>query len=114
MAASGSSGTRSLVFIDNVTADIESKTNCDVDKAILSAQIQPNAELIRQFHIQGVRRHNLKNCAAVQIFMDPTVTLTQFSFSSSNYTSKTTPEALPSHKSFYICATYYQRVVRKL
>ena len=37
------SGTGSLVFIDDVTADKSSRMNSGVYKALLSAQIQPNA-----------------------------------------------------------------------
>lgn len=39
-----------LVFIDAVIAD-RIRMNCDVYRAVLSAQIQPNtAKLIRQLH----------------------------------------------------------------
>uniref|UniRef100_A0A667YPJ5 Transposase n=1 Tax=Myripristis murdjan TaxID=586833 RepID=A0A667YPJ5_9TELE len=37
------SGTGSLVYIDDVTADGSSRMNSDVYRAILSAHIQPNA-----------------------------------------------------------------------
>ncbi len=48
------SGTGSLVFIDDVTADKSSRINSEVFRAILSAHIQPNAsELIgRCFTVQ--------------------------------------------------------------
>ncbi len=48
------SGTGSLVFIDDVTADKSSRMNSEVFRAILSAHIQPNAsELIgRRFTVQ--------------------------------------------------------------
>jgi len=36
-------GTRSLVFIDDLTADQSSRMNSELYRAILSAQIQPNA-----------------------------------------------------------------------
>ena len=47
-------GTGSLVFIDDVTADKSSRMNSEVFRAILSADIQPNAsELIgRRFTVQ--------------------------------------------------------------
>ncbi len=48
------SGTGSLVFIDDVTADKSSRMNSEVFRAILSAHVQPNAsELIgRRFTVQ--------------------------------------------------------------
>ncbi len=42
-ACMASSGTGLLVFIDDVTEDRSSRINSEVYKAILSAQIQPNA-----------------------------------------------------------------------
>ena len=43
----GARGTGSLVTMDNVTADRSSRVNYEVCRALLSAQIQPNAaELI--------------------------------------------------------------------
>ena len=48
-ACMAASGTGSLVFIDDVTADKSSRMNSEVFQAILSAHIQPNAsELIGQ------------------------------------------------------------------
>src|SRR4029434_10164871 len=48
-ACMAANGTGSLVFIDDVTADKSSRMNSEVFRAILSAQIQPNAsELIGQ------------------------------------------------------------------
>ena len=47
-ACMAASGTASLVFIDDVTADRSSSINSEVYRAIISAQIQPNAaKLIR-------------------------------------------------------------------
>ncbi len=53
-ACMAASGTGSLVFIDDVTADKSSRMNSEVFRAILSAHIQPNAsELIgRRFTVQ--------------------------------------------------------------
>ncbi len=53
-ACMAASGTGSLVFIDDVTADKSSRMNSEVFRAILSAHIQPNAsELIgRCFTVQ--------------------------------------------------------------
>ena len=53
-ACMAANGTGSLVFIDDVTADKSSRMNSEVFRAILSAQIQPNAsELIgRRFTVQ--------------------------------------------------------------
>ncbi len=53
-ACIAASGTGSLVFIDDVTADKSSRMNSEVFRAILSAHIQPNAsELIgRRFTVQ--------------------------------------------------------------
>ncbi len=53
-ACMAASGTGSLVFIDDVTADKSSRMNSEVFRAILSAHIQPNAsELIgRRFRVQ--------------------------------------------------------------
>ncbi len=53
-ACMAASGTGSLVFIDDVTADKSSRMNSEVFRAILSAHIQPNAsELIgRRFTLQ--------------------------------------------------------------
>lgn len=42
-ACMAASGTRSLVFIGDVTADRISRINCEVYRFILSTQIQPNA-----------------------------------------------------------------------
>lgn len=42
-ASMAACGTRSPVFIDDVTADRSSRRNCEVSKAILSAQIQPDS-----------------------------------------------------------------------
>ncbi len=50
-ACMAASGTGSLVFIDDVTADKSSRMNSEVFRAILSAHIQPNAsELIGRLH----------------------------------------------------------------
>ncbi len=53
-ACMAASGTGSLVFIDDVTADKSSRMNSEVFRVILSAHIQPNAsELIgRRFTVQ--------------------------------------------------------------
>ncbi len=53
-ACMAASGTGSLVFIDDVTADKSSMMNSEVFRVILSAHIQPNApELIgRRFTVQ--------------------------------------------------------------
>ena len=53
-ACMAASGTGSLVFIDDVTADKSSRMNSEVFRTILSAHIQPNAsELIgRRFTVQ--------------------------------------------------------------
>ncbi len=53
-ACMAASGTGSLVFIDDVTADKSSRMNSEVFRAILSAHILPNAsELIgRHFTVQ--------------------------------------------------------------
>ncbi len=58
-ACMAASGTGSLVFIDDVTADKSSRMNSEVFRAILSAHIQPNAsELIgRRFTVQMDNDH---------------------------------------------------------
>lgn len=57
-------GTGSLVFIDDVTAEKSSRMNSEVFRAILSAQIQPNASKLigRSFTVQ------VDNAKATQYF----------------------------------------------
>jgi len=43
MGCMAANGTGSLVFIDDVTADRSSRMSFEVFRALLSAQIQPNA-----------------------------------------------------------------------
>lgn len=46
------------VFIDNVAADRSTKMKCEVYRAVLSAQIQPNtAKLIRQLQMDDEIKH---------------------------------------------------------
>ena len=58
-ACMASSGTGSLVFIDDVTEDRSSQMNSAVFRDILSAQIQPNAAKL------------IGRCFTVQIDNDP-------------------------------------------
>ena len=53
-ACMAASGTGSLIFIDDVTADKSSRMNSEVFRAILSAHIQPNASKLigRRFTMQ--------------------------------------------------------------
>ena len=53
-ACMAANGTGSLVFIDDVTADKSSRIHSEVFRAILSAQIQPNASKLigRRFAVQ--------------------------------------------------------------
>lgn len=60
------SGIRSLVFIDDVTADRSSRMNCEVFRAIVSAQIQSNAvKLIRQCFIVKTDKAHCKSIAGL-------------------------------------------------
>ena len=52
-ACMAANGTGSLVFIDDVTAGRSSKMNSEVYRAILSAQLQPNATKLTPLHSAG-------------------------------------------------------------
>lgn len=51
------SGTRSLVFVDDVNTDGSSRMNLEVYRALLSADIQPNAEKLigQRFTVQKAK-----------------------------------------------------------
>lgn len=55
-----SSAPRSLVFIDEVTADRRSKMNCEVDRAMLSAHIQPNTAKLSASQRKWISKANSK------------------------------------------------------
>ncbi len=69
-ACMASSGTVSLVFIDDVTEDRSSRMNSEVYRDILSAQIQPNAaKLIGQRFIVQMDNDPKHTAKATQEFL---------------------------------------------
>ncbi len=69
-ACMAASGTGSLVFIDDVTADKISRMNSEVFRAILSAHIQPNAsELIGRLFTVQMDNHPKHTAKATKEFL---------------------------------------------
>ena len=69
-ACMAANGTGSVVFIDDVTADKSSRMNSEVFRAILSAQIQPNASKLIKRHFRVQMDNDLKHTAkATQYFL---------------------------------------------
>ncbi len=62
-ACMAASGTGSLVFIDDVTADKSSRMNSEVFRAILSAHIQPNASETHWTALHSADGHDPKHTA---------------------------------------------------